>query len=260
MSILSQASEPMGYLVLARDLATLKRWSPHFTFGLRTEWIDLVLRQPETWPEAGVLGSKQVPALKAWLSTIGMRESGSTGAMLLRRLFSEPDSRPLAWQVAWVNATHNFALATYYVWVLGLGQWTTSEIMRSMNAARLRISPRTVKSGVTELASFLERTPVGTQLGQGVVEPTRPRTVRRLGLASPHPIALAHAARRLFLRERRHRLLFVEDQLWPWTVFGCDPYEARALLRFSDQAWLRLDEQALEATLPMEELGDVALF
>lgn len=140
----------------------------------------------------------------------------------------------------------------------------TETTARSLTQRLMTIYPersaRTILDGAMELLGTLERTPIGTALGQGIVSATRPRTVHRVGLARPDVESLAHAMRRLFQHEAREELHLVEPLTWPWVVFGCDAEET--LLRLSSEMkdWLEIRADRVRLRIPREELDELALF
>jgi len=244
---------------LTDNRSRLRRWAPHFTFGLREEWLDLALSRPHDWADSGDLGTKQIASLKAWLKTTGLSKRECQSTPLLD-LFHDPDGRSLAWQIVWVNSVFNFAIAFLYVRAPRSEEWSTKSLAISMLPQAGSLRPRTIRDGVQELIGLLERTPVGTQLGQGIVTRGRPRRVHRIGLPYPDPRALAHAARRLFLWENLTSLPLEADLVWPWTVFACDKYDALSMLDSPDYSWLAIHDTSLECTTSLEDLEHVALF
>jgi hypothetical protein len=235
-------------------------WCRHCTFGMRTEWLDLWLDWPDTWSAVGDLGPRQVQSFRRWLVTGGLvHKSGDVGD--LASLFKETRSAyRLGWQIVWTNVVFRFATARWYVSEMGKGSWDTRALRTALGRAVPRLASRTAGNAILELVGTLERTPIGEDLGQGIVHPGRPRRVVRVGLASPAPQALAHAFRLLFLSEQRDVLRFDEGILWPWTVFGCDRAEALALLRAQGLNWLKFSDESAECSIPLEVLQDVALF
>lgn len=236
-----------------------ERWAPHATFGLRPEWVELFASDPVRWPKAGLLGPRQVHALRAWIVTCGLAlPDGRPSAV--SELIVGTKSRLAGWQLAWGNAVFTFAPAAFWVQSASGVVVTTTQLRSALKAAYPDRSIATLGDGVSELVGLLERTPIGAELGQGLVSPTRPRTVRRVGLADPHPAALAHAMRRLFQRERCPQLPLHRDLLWPWVVFGCDPQETLLRLTAAGHGWLAIDSDRARLLIPWEELYELALF
>ncbi|TEB13786.1 hypothetical protein [Pelotomaculum propionicicum] len=193
-------------------------WARHQHFGLRREWLELYLADKKGWPQAGLLGNRQVDALRVWLKTAGLAD-GSGRPTWLDELFTARGTGSLElWELLWVNVVFNFPTAGWYA-RLGPGQRTTSELRYLLQAA-LPLANWTISNAVMELAGLLERTPVGRELGQGEVSGGRPRRLTRRGTA-PTDAAIMMAVGRLYLKEQRSCLKWDDDLIWPWTVFGC---------------------------------------
>ena len=238
----------------------MQAWSAHQHFGLRREWLGLVLREPERWQVDGALGPRQVQSLARWLRTGGLIGASGRPAPLYD-LFQRtwPEAR-LAWQVLWVNVVFNFPTARWYALRMGVGEWDTVQLRQALHCAVPRLSRHTVSNAVLELAGLLERTPIGPEFGQGRVTKARPRLVCRQGLCDIATPALLYAVRRLFLAEDRLYLALDEDLVWPWSVFGC-PFEATLpQLTSRDSPWFSLDGQGLHLSISTEALQHVALF
>jgi len=121
----------------------------------------------------------------------------------------------------WVNVVFNFPTARWYVTELGLDSWTVRELASLLQQVMPNLAFRTIYNAMLELVGLLGRTPVGRELGQGVVSLGQPRTVQRVGHPSPSREAVAFALQRLFREEGRAELGLEEGLLWPWIIFGC---------------------------------------
>jgi hypothetical protein len=201
-----------------------------------------------------------VQSLSVWLRTCGLVDGAGTETALMRLFRASWPTADLAWQLLWANVTFRFATASWYVTEMGLATWTTTELRRALEGEAPHLSPRTVTNGIMELVGLRERTPVGALWGQGLVSAERPRRVTRRGLASPLPLALAHAMRLAFVCGRRTVLQLDESIQWPWVVYGCDRDDALALLGAQREGWLRIDEDAVRCCIPLEALAHVRLF
>jgi hypothetical protein len=166
----------------------------------------------------------------------------------------------MLWQLVWVNVVFGLTTAYWYVRLPEVPDLSTTLLAAELKRQVPRLAERTIRNAISGLVGLLERTPIGTELGQGIVSPTRPRTVRRVGLADPHPAALAHAMRRLFMREQRRELPIDEALLWPWIVFGCDSEEALLRMQAGQGHWLQVGPASVNLLAPWEELHDLALF
>ena len=218
-------------------------WAKHSTFGLRDEWVNLYLSDPLNWKSSGGLGNRQVESMANWLKTCGMEDAGG-GMTFLGRLFMQQGTAATElWQLAWVNAVFNWPTARWYVY-LGNGEWTIKELRTILKSTMPRLSERTLDNAVLELVGTLERTPIGDELGQGLVTPTRPRRVTRRG-AVPTNAAIVHSIGRLYLQQKRARLLWAEELTWPWVIFGCSPDLILDRLLHLEGPYFSLDEHGV---------------
>ena len=198
-----------------------KGFYKHQTFGLREEWLALWFEKPESWPEEGGLGPRQVEPLRVWLKTAGLVDRHGQKTFLARRFEQKGLTDLAAWEILWTNVVFNFATAHWYVLRMGLGRWTTSELHQRLRADFPHCAPRTLRNGLTELVGLLERTPVGKNLHQGeVTRQGRVRVVHR----RPYPFVSLEAAiwstQRLFKEHQRTHFSLNEEVLFPWTIFG----------------------------------------
>lgn len=236
-----------------------ERWAPHRTFGLRQEWVELFVNNPQSWSHSSSLGPMQIYALKAWLITCDLIASNGEPSRIAH-LISVRKPVNLGWQLSWVNTVFSFIPAMSYVKLLFIHRANSGELLSELTSEFPGRSIRTLRDGVSELISLFDHTPIGSDLGQGVIIQTRPRTVQRVGLTDPYPEALAHATRRLFQREGCTELLLNEDLAWPWVVFGCNREETLLRLRGIQGEWLRVKPEAIELLVTWEELDELALY
>ena len=235
-------------------------WSVHQHFGLRREWLGLVLREPQRWAAVGGLGPRQVQSLARWLRTTGLLDQRGKATTLYRVLEATWPEARLGWQLVWVNVIFNFPTARWYALRMGLGEWDTLQLRRALQSSVPRLAAHTVSNAILELVGLLERTPIGYEFGQGHVTTSRPRCVVREGLRNVATPALLYAVQRLFLVEGRPHLAFDEDLVWPWLLFGCTFEMSLPQLAGDDAPWFSLDGQGLHLHISMEGLRDVALF
>lgn len=260
MYIWSQSGQLKMSLASHRDWSANTGWARFQTFGLRSEWVGLVLHNPRSWRDQGQLGPRQLEALRVWLRCTGLVDTNEMYTSLLS-LFKKtwPDA-VLAWEILWANVTFEFATARWYVCECELGEWSSAELCTKLESQVSRLAPRTVTHGIQELVGTLERTPIGTELGQGAVTPGRPRRIRRDGLPDPDVIALAYVLRELLTRSQKTRLDLAEDLLWPWVIFGSSKENILVKLAGSGLSWLGVDDRQITCTLSLEALRNVHLF
>jgi len=239
---------------LHNNSVSLKGWGIHNGFGLRKEWLHLYLAHPHDWELGGGLGNRQIESLRAWLKTTGLhdRRGKETSFCALFRESAKESLFP--WELLWINVVFNFPTAAWYVEDLGLGEWSTSEMRVLLSQHCMHLASRTVSNAIMELVGLLERTPVGKELRQGDVIPSRPRYVRREGLSSPSDKANCYALCRLFDREQRKSLSMDEQLLWPWVVFGCRKNHVMQWLVLDGRRWFEIREDRIALIHPLEEV------
>ncbi len=225
-----------------------KGWAAHSTFGLRQEWLALCLAEPQTWPQSQTLGNRQVESLRVWLKTAGLIDRNGRKTALWELFQQKGIASLLGWQILWINVTFNFPTARWYVTAFPSGTWRVDELNIALQQSVPRLASRTIHNAILELVGLLERTPVGKELGQGIVTPGRPRRVTRVGYPHPDWEAVAWALERLFREEGRQTLGLEEDLLWPWVIFGCSQKVIiQQLLLHPEGPWQLADKQMIRA-------------
>lgn len=203
----------------------LKGWKKFEGFGLRNQWLQLYLDHPTDWSELNILGNRQIQALREWLKTGGIVSKNGVETSLAAEFRERGINGRQSWEKFWVNVTFNFATAKWYVQRIRGHSYTTSQLVVMLSEDCSHLALRTVKDAIQELVGLLEKTPIGNELGQGVVEKLRPRKITRRGLSFPTNDGIMHNLNMLF-RERKERKLYINAPfLWPWTVFACDKVE-----------------------------------
>lgn len=245
---------------MCEQFGHFKGWARHQHFGLRVEWIRLFHDYPKTWHGLGLLGPDQIRSLLEWLTTTGLVDRCGTETTLARHLRSSGIHDEKFWSLAWVNIVFSLVTARWYSALPYPSERSTTALSSLLRTTVPRLSDRTARNAIYALVGTLERTPIGTELGQGIVSATRPRTVLRVGLARPHVASLGHALRRLFQHEGRQELPLVEPLTWPWVVFGCDAEEALLRLSSATKDWLEIGADRVRLRIPREELDELALF
>lgn len=218
-----------------------KGWSRHQHFGLRSEWLDLYLADRQGWRISANLGNRQVDSLQAWLKTAGLVNERGDLTALGKRLAAEGSASLGVWELIWVNTVFNFPTARWYA-RLGNGEWTTTDLKQRIRLMVPRLAETTASNAIMELAGLLERTPVGGELGQGLVLGVRPRRIKRTG-HKPGDLALVYAMGRLYLQRQQERLAWDENLTWPWIVFGCNRQFVLERLTIIDQSCFDIDER-----------------
>lgn len=218
-------------------------WAKHSIFGLRQEWLEQFILNPDDWSRHAILGNKQVDSFGVWLRTCDIQERSSKLTFLGEQFISLGVRYLPLWELLWINVVFNFPTAQWYTTLVG-DKWTTTELIDLLHTAIPRLAKRTISNAVMELAGLLERTPVGTELRQGQVLNGRPRTIVRTG-CKPSDAAIMHSMDRLFLQQGSNELHWHSDLAWPWIVFRCDRQFILERLTIIEQDIFYLDEHGV---------------
>ena len=233
-------------------------WARHSIFGLRHKWLDQVLMDPEGWHNHTVLGNRQVDSLKMWLKTCAIKDQSGYLTPLGKEFISRGSSYLPLWELLWVNVVFNFSTACWYISLEGK-EWETTVLINLLQVAVPRLARRTISNAIMELAGLLEKTPIGTELGQGQVFKGRPRVIVRTG-HNPSDAAILHSINLLFQQQHRKRLLWDNHFMWPWTVFRCSRKFVWGRLTSIEQEFFCFDEQGVAFNIEDEggwKCGDI---
>lgn len=221
------------------------------TFGLREEWIALFLERPLDWASSGLLGPKQIDALRSWLKVAWLIDEYGNETELTRSFRSKGRRDLETWQLVWVSIANRFTTANWYC-KLPCRQYSTSELRATLQADYPLSSPRTVSNAVNELVSTLQQTPIGAQLGQGNVTTRRARIVTRKPTTMPTPTSV-WCSFALTLYDIESKTLISDNICWPWHVFGCDRESVLTVVRLYGEHRLIEDNGVLHIVTPPKE-------
>ena len=153
---------------------TLKGINKYATFGLKPEWIQILLETRETFSSTTRLGPKMIPAAKAWFREAGLIAAG-TG--VVPTVLAEMAERfgveaPGLWEAMWMALANRSALVRWYISVAPAGQRLTQEELR----AKLEdegLSVASQRGAITSLCSLLKSSPLGAERAPLTVVLTR---------------------------------------------------------------------------------------
>jgi len=226
------------------DWSPTSGWARHSIFGLRQEWLELYLSKPREWRLGTTLGNRQLDSLAMWLRTGGVEDRMGRQTALGKQFAMRGTAYSPLWELLWANVVSSFPTARWYVH-LGTGAWTTTQLKAMLREAVLRLADRTVSNAITELVGLLERTPIGSELGQGEVSSERPRRVTRRG-RQPGDAAILHYLQQLCLQQDGGRLEWSSPLTWPWTVFGCSrEFVLERLTALDREGLIEVDEHGV---------------
>lgn len=227
-------------LAVTQASGSLKGLSRYQQFGLRKEWLEAYLGDPENWWHKNDLGNRQLEAMRWWLREAELMSGGHITplGMGLRSIGLE---NPLAWAIIWVNLARNSDLVRWYVQNVPWGSISTKgeliDAMGDMTARRSR------ENGVDALVDLLKRTPLGADLGLGEIgfKGRTVSTVHKRGWERVHPLAVLYVLYRYAERTGRYKLSLTEwmddDLENPQALFGISKAELVPILRGIASRW-----------------------
>jgi len=136
------------------------------TFGLRETWLQSFFHNPDNW-ESG-LGSKQVKALKKWLSESELITNGrkiSELTFAIKGLALEE-----IWGVVWTNLCYNSAIVEWYH-QQDYKYWSRQDLFDKLKRDHDRYSEGTLNNPLSALVNTFDCSLIlSERLGQGVIE------------------------------------------------------------------------------------------
>jgi len=174
--------------------AGMKGINAYQTFGMSKGWLDEYLGNPNGWWKQNSLGPRQFEAMKVWLDHAGVLDRGSTDLTAFGdRIRSLGSGSLLSWAAIWVQLARRSVLVRWYATQVPFGSaYSKDELIGALGE---ELSPRTLSNALVSLFRLLEDTPLGVDLGLGVVTRTG-RAIDRLTKAGSHsvpPLAVLYA-------------------------------------------------------------------
>lgn len=217
----------------ARVNSKRKSINPYNHFGMRQEWLDEFLVNPNDWPQRHTLGPRQFDSMKVWLNQCGIVRDGALSelGLTIQALGTESD---IAWCAIWANLAQNSGIVEWYVNCVPWG--STHSKADYVDMLGDSWSPSTRNNGVTALVGLLRDTPLGNNLGLGIIVTERGNRVKSIikrGLHNPNPIAVLYS---LYLYAEANDIYnMTVTQLedadgGPIRLFGVDPQTLVSML------------------------------
>lgn len=135
------------------------------TFGLREEWIEEYLIDPEEFWKNNSLGTAQVDGFKAWLKDAEMTDAKNNPTQfgkLIHEIFTNDSD--LAWELIWINLSRNSFIVNWFVNNIKEGQLYDKKYLTDNICSTIPGAPsRTVENAVAALIQTFSYSPVGEQ-------------------------------------------------------------------------------------------------
>lgn len=149
------------------------------TFGLRDEWVDEYVSDPESFWTSTLLGSAMFDSFKAWTKDAGIlnaKNQLTPFGELLQKIYS--DNPTLFWEIVWINLTYSSFIVNRFVSRINLGtSFDKKTLADEISAVESVSSLTTLNNAIGALIDMFKNSPVGEDLMQG--EEAGKKRVRR---------------------------------------------------------------------------------
>lgn len=140
------------------------------TFGLRDEWIDEYVSDPENFWDSTLLGTAMFDSFKAWSKDAGLldvKNKPTVMGELLQKIYK--DNPFLFWEIVWINLVYSSFIVNRFVnYIKPDTQFDKNIITDTISARESVSSLQTLKNAVGALADMFKHSPLGNDLEQGV--------------------------------------------------------------------------------------------
>lgn len=136
------------------------------TFGLREEWLNDFLFNPEDFWNDNTLGPAQVDGFKAWLRDAEIIDNKNllTGfGTLLKEIFV--DDVDLTWELIWINLSYNSFIVNWFTNnIKGSQIYDKKSMVDAISESNVSTPTRTIENAVSALVQTFIYSPIGEQL------------------------------------------------------------------------------------------------
>lgn len=216
--------------------------SKYQTFGLRKEWLREYLVNPDFFFKSNNLrlGNRQLESMVVWLkdsNLLNAKKIPTKLAKILKRI--NMSSEKLVWEIVWINLFYSVELIQWYI---DNFKWnstkTTKELIEQILSYSEYNKQRTTSNAVNSLVNMFDNSPLGGELGVGVIEKkNRLRYLKKNGTENINPISIAYC---LYIYSENTKQFdhnvsrFYKDDCFggPYKLFGISKEKFENILRY----------------------------
>lgn len=140
------------------------------TFGLRDEWVDEYVCDPENFWESTLLGSAMFDSFKAWSKDIGLLDTKNKCTKfgeILQNIYK--DNPSMFWEIVWINLTYTSFIVNRFASLIKPGTtFDKKSLADTISASESVSSLTTLNNAVGALIDMLKNSPIGEDLEQGL--------------------------------------------------------------------------------------------
>ena len=140
------------------------------TFGLRDEWVDEYVCDPDNFWESTLLGSAMFDSFKAWSKDIGLLDAKNKCTEfgeILQNIYR--DNPSLFWEIVWINLTYTSFIVNRFATLIKPGtSFDKKSLADTISASESVSSLTTLNNAVGALMDIFKNSPIGEELEQGL--------------------------------------------------------------------------------------------
>jgi len=202
---------------------TMKGVNRYQGFGMKKEWLDRFLRDPDSWWLNHGIGSLQAESMKVWLRESEMISKNEV-MPLGRHLQTKGVNDPLLWAIVWTNLARNSRLIEWYSQAIPWGKSFSSKEM--IELLDNKMAQRTRSNAINALFYLFDGSPLGN-FGLGIITRDRnQRLMEKRGWRDVPSLGVLYALYRLAEKKSEYSLTVshIRDERseGPSALFGID--------------------------------------
>ena len=211
------------------------------TFGLRKEWLDSFVGNPEHWFTENNLGPKQVDAMVNWLKEADLLSKSDKSLTDLvipfQKLYQQIPK--CAWAILFVNLCFNSTIMAWYARNVKWNKlYSKDDLFSLLKNSFPNLSDGTLNNPLTALLNLFDSTPLGNELRIGVIEKEgNKRSIKRFMSEDLDPRVIGYSLYKYAIKKNKFALtiseLYDESQEGtPYQLFGLPRPQLEKALRF----------------------------
>jgi 3'-phosphoadenosine 5'-phosphosulfate sulfotransferase (PAPS reductase)/FAD synthetase len=153
----------------------------YMTFGLRPEWISILVREGSAFRQTSALGTRMIPAAVTWFREAGLIADTTdiSSTVLLTASEKLGGSDTLLWQLIWLRLANTSPLVKWYVCDTDLGIEMTLQRLDTQLTVRVA-SPSVRKGALQSLCQLIKNSPIGGGDGAWIETKAKGRSIESL--------------------------------------------------------------------------------
>ncbi len=236
--IAKSINESTGDGSMEKKSSGIDRYS---TFGMRKEWLEGFLNDPDKWFDNNTLSPRQKPAMRWWLKESGLLDAASNNPTELCTILNilKTDRYKLIWEIIWVNLSYDSLIVRWYVNNLAFGNYTKKDLIARLMNDIPGYAEGTLKNPSDALINMFDHSPFGKELKFGILtkKGNAVISIEKAGTDEIHPTAIAYSLYKFTEDKKRYDLTvseFYKEECegGPYKLFGISGEKFKDTLRY----------------------------